>query len=206
MASQTSAIGNPYLFNGQRWESDVNLYYYRNRYLDPQTGRFTTRDPLGIWGDPANLGNPYTYVGNNPTSRLDPFGLEQNDFWENWFIRSKAEEYLDEESASLLNESRDNICFYGNLSVIMFIGSYALKPLDIADTATDIIGDILAGNYYGAGIDMALAVLPMGFKFAGKNYPGKDTIKKITKSSVNLNNDIIKIGFPLIPNIIQEKS
>jgi hypothetical protein len=33
--------------------------------------------PLGIWGDPSNLGNGYTYVGNNPWSYLDPWGDQE---------------------------------------------------------------------------------------------------------------------------------
>ncbi|MBI2422018.1 MAG: AHH domain-containing protein [Candidatus Hydrogenedentes bacterium] len=70
-----SRYGNPYLFNGRHWDPELGLYYYRNRYMDPLEGRFTTRDPIGAWGDPMNLGNAYTYVGNNPWTYTDPFGL-----------------------------------------------------------------------------------------------------------------------------------
>ena len=73
-----SAIGNSYLFNGRRFDSESGLYYYRQRYLDPGAGRFTTRDPIGIFGDRMGLGNPYTFCGNNPASCLDPFGREGN--------------------------------------------------------------------------------------------------------------------------------
>jgi RHS repeat-associated protein len=64
-----SRYGNPYLFNGRRWDAELGLYYYRNRHLDPIQGRFTARDPIGIWGDPMNLGNGYAYVGNNPWTK-----------------------------------------------------------------------------------------------------------------------------------------
>ena len=53
---QTSAVRNPYLFTGQRYDPETGLYYYRARYLDPLVGRFTTRDPSEsgrtpeIWG------------------------------------------------------------------------------------------------------------------------------------------------------------
>ena len=43
-----SAIGNPYLFTGRRLDPETGWYYYRTRYLDPQAGRFTTRDTIGI--------------------------------------------------------------------------------------------------------------------------------------------------------------
>jgi RHS repeat-associated protein len=73
---QSSPVGNPYMFTGQRYDSESSLYDYRNRYLEPKVGRFLTRDPLGAWGDPMNLGNDYSYVGNNPASYVDPLGLQ----------------------------------------------------------------------------------------------------------------------------------
>lgn len=45
--------------------------YLRNRWYDPQTGRFLTQDPIGLAGG-VNL---YAYAGNNPISYDDPFGL-----------------------------------------------------------------------------------------------------------------------------------
>lgn len=69
-----SVTDNPYLFNGRRYDTESGLYYYRTRYMDPNQGRFTTRDSIGIWGDQANLGNGYTYVANNPQTFLDPNG------------------------------------------------------------------------------------------------------------------------------------
>lgn len=42
------------------------------------------RDPLGIWGDFLNLGNATAYVGNNPWSYLDPFGLCHIFDWGLW--------------------------------------------------------------------------------------------------------------------------
>jgi elongation factor Tu len=75
----TSTIGNPYLFSGRRYDAETGLYYYRSRYLDPRAGRFIQRD-LGIWSDPANLGNAYAYAGNNPFSAVDPFGRAKEQF------------------------------------------------------------------------------------------------------------------------------
>jgi RHS repeat-associated protein len=70
----SSSAGNPYLFSGRRYDVETELYYYRTRYLDPAVGRFLTRDALGIWGDPLNLGAATTYVGNNPWVNRDPHG------------------------------------------------------------------------------------------------------------------------------------
>lgn len=72
-----SAIGNPFLFTGQAYDSETGFFQYRTRYLDPLTGRFLTRDLLGLWGASENLGNPYAYVGNNPGSATDPYGMDR---------------------------------------------------------------------------------------------------------------------------------
>jgi RHS repeat-associated protein len=71
-----SAIGDANLWNGREYDAESGLYYYRLRYLDPELGRFTTLDPIGLWGDPNNLGNGYAYVGNRPWTGMDPFGLD----------------------------------------------------------------------------------------------------------------------------------
>ncbi|UCE48810.1 MAG: RHS repeat-associated core domain-containing protein [Phycisphaerales bacterium] len=70
-----STIGNPYLFTGRRHDNEDNLYHYRSRYLDPMIGRFLTPDSIGIWGDPYNLGNGFSYAGNNPLSLVDSSGM-----------------------------------------------------------------------------------------------------------------------------------
>lgn len=71
-----STVQNPFLYQGRRLDAETGLYYYRNRYYNLQTGRFLQRDPLGIWYDAMNQGNPMTYVGNNPSNLIDPLGLQ----------------------------------------------------------------------------------------------------------------------------------
>lgn len=71
-----SAINNPYMFTGRRFDPETGLYYYRTRFLNREQGRFIQRDFIGIWMDLVNLGNGYTYVGSNPANRLDPYGTD----------------------------------------------------------------------------------------------------------------------------------
>lgn len=71
-----SAFGNVYRFAGRRFDDQAGLYYNRNRYYEPRSGRFLSRDPLGFWEDEANLGNAYTYGGNNAVNRTDSLGLQ----------------------------------------------------------------------------------------------------------------------------------
>jgi len=47
------STGNTLLFQGQRYDAESGLYYFRNRYLSPVLGRFLQRDPKeyeGAWG------------------------------------------------------------------------------------------------------------------------------------------------------------
>ncbi len=63
----------PFRFTGREWDKEIKLYYYRARYYDPRAGRFLSEDPLA-W--PSGKQSAYAYVGNAPTIRLDPLGLE----------------------------------------------------------------------------------------------------------------------------------
>ncbi|MFF3425716.1 RHS repeat-associated core domain-containing protein [Streptomyces sp. NPDC002602] len=63
------ATTNPYTFTGREKDS-TGLLYYRNRYYDPETGRFISQDPIGQAGG-ANL---YQYAAGSPTTYTDPTG------------------------------------------------------------------------------------------------------------------------------------
>jgi RHS repeat-associated protein len=74
-----SAVGNPRFYTGREHDWETGFHQHRKRYMDPGVGRFTTRDPIGIWGDKLNLGNGYTYAANNPWTLTDRTGL-----WPDW--------------------------------------------------------------------------------------------------------------------------
>ncbi len=75
-----AGAGEPgYAFTGREWDVETGLYYYRARYYDARSGRFLGEDPLRppkhMWADPSL----YPYVGENPTSRIDPSGMASVD-------------------------------------------------------------------------------------------------------------------------------
>ncbi|MBB3178448.1 RHS repeat-associated core domain-containing protein [Variovorax sp. Sphag1AA] len=55
---------------GQYWDAETGLHYNDRRYYDPDTGRYTARDPLGFEGG-INL---YTYAAGAPGRYSDPTG------------------------------------------------------------------------------------------------------------------------------------
>lgn len=75
VAQNESLLDNAYGFTGQRFDEETGLYHFQARYYDPARGVFISRDPIGIWGDAHNLGNPYAYAGNDPLNVLDPTGM-----------------------------------------------------------------------------------------------------------------------------------
>ena len=66
-----SAVANPYLFTGRRYDEESGLYYYRYRMYNPQLGRFMRTDPIGYYVSMIL----YQYCGNNPVNWIDPWGL-----------------------------------------------------------------------------------------------------------------------------------
>ena len=72
IVATTGSLANSFRYTGREFDTETNLYYYRARYYDPQTGRFTSEDPIQFIAGP----DFYTYVVNNPIGRVDPFGLD----------------------------------------------------------------------------------------------------------------------------------
>ncbi len=65
---------NPYLYTGEYFDEGTGLYYLRARYMNPETGTFTSMDNYrGDAYDPASL-HRYTYAQNNPQMYNDPSG------------------------------------------------------------------------------------------------------------------------------------
>jgi len=66
----TTAYSNFHLFQGREYDKELDLYYFRNRYLDPELKIWTTKDPEE-YADAYNL---YQAFGNNFINYTDAFG------------------------------------------------------------------------------------------------------------------------------------
>lgn len=52
--------------------TEAGLYYMRNRWYEPASGRFLSEDPKGIGASP----NLYLFAGDDPVNGADPSGLD----------------------------------------------------------------------------------------------------------------------------------
>ncbi|WP_241020165.1 RHS repeat-associated core domain-containing protein [Burkholderia sp. Ac-20345] len=90
-AARKAGITNPLRFAGQYFDRETGLHYNRHRYYDPSSGRFVSKDPIGLAGGI----NVYQY-GQNPVGWTDPLGLmpwkwNENGMGHHMVWRKKAE-------------------------------------------------------------------------------------------------------------------
>ncbi len=77
-----SLVGNPYMFQGrpnfvfatnlEDEHPELTLNDHRNRFADPMTGRWLTRDPAGY----ISGFNLFEALHSSPLNRVDPIGLD----------------------------------------------------------------------------------------------------------------------------------
>jgi RHS repeat-associated protein len=72
--SQTGTTENKYLYTGQQYDAETNLYSLRARYYNPSNGRFLSQDKYAVnFNNPIEL-NRYGYAANSPINLSDPSG------------------------------------------------------------------------------------------------------------------------------------
>ena len=106
------------------------MVYLRNRWYDPQSGRFLTQDPIGVAGG-VNL---YAYAGNDPIAYTDPFGL--------------CPEWLDGKPCTVMFAAVTVSASWLTATVTGSVGSYE-----------SVIGGE-KGNFYSYGLSNGVGTVP----------------------------------------------
>jgi RHS repeat-associated protein/uncharacterized repeat protein (TIGR01451 family) len=73
VVADTNPGFQPFGFAGGLYDADTKLVRFGARDYDPQTGRWTAKDPIGFGGGSANL---YSYAATDPVNFFDSAGLE----------------------------------------------------------------------------------------------------------------------------------
>jgi RHS repeat-associated protein len=76
VSETNSSVASDFLFTGRYTDAHTGLQWNLNRWYVPSIGRWASEDPIGFTAGDPNLAR---YVGNGPTTRVDPRGLEQRD-------------------------------------------------------------------------------------------------------------------------------
>jgi RHS repeat-associated protein len=74
LTASTGSLINSFRYTAREFDSETNLYFYRARYFDPNSGRFLSEDPIQHDGGI----NFYPYVLNDPINLTDSFGKQSN--------------------------------------------------------------------------------------------------------------------------------
>lgn len=112
------------------------LVYARNRYVDPETGKFTQADPIGLAGGV----NAWGFVGGDPVNYSDPFGL--------WPCPP------DNDCAGI-----DMLYGVTGATVGMFTGGPPAAQADVASSAASALFSSSAGVWRTVGVGLAASAV-----------------------------------------------
>ena len=211
----SGALSDRYGFTGREWDSVVGLQYSRARWYSPTQGRFTSEDPLGLRAGDANF---YRYVGNQPTGRVDPSGLDWIDRfqngWDNLGKGFRALPAASERAADQFGEKLDNLA-HGRLNPDFVNGLRMLRddPAKNSSKLAGIIVDDLTkapwklgeGLVTGDGRKIVEGVAGTGLMYFGAKQAGElvcknpDKFLKFLKSEKGTYPNVPRTGGPQTP-------
>ncbi len=139
LLKKTGDTDNDYLYTGEQYNENTQLYYLRARYMSPETGRFSTMDSYaGALDNPVSL-HKYLYANANPVMNTDPTGYFS---------------LMDTTIAQGIQSTIDSVIVpYFNVKKIMSWANMAVTAYDVAQQ----IRMIYAGEASILGLTFALA-------------------------------------------------
>jgi RHS repeat-associated protein len=150
----TGTTYNNYLFAGEQFDPDLNLYYNRARYLNTSSGRFFTADTFeGSSEDPGSH-HRYLYSFGSPVDYADPSGKSGNgpfNIWgqtvqkkifadyQDWILKNGHTGYTNRSIKTILNlpaaPQSDDIYDRPDIADVTDQMIYEIKPKVVAAAA-----------------------------------------------------------------------
>ncbi|MEK6280527.1 MAG: RHS repeat-associated core domain-containing protein [Acidobacteriota bacterium] len=144
---------------------NTGLDYALNRHYDPQQGRFTQVDPIGMdasdMTDPQTL-NMYAYCGNDPVNSIDPDGLFFKKLFKAIWKVLKSKWFVIALTVALAVITIGSSAFGWQLAraVLMNIGGNTASTAILIPTGQSVA---TALGWVASGIQAALAVTSISF-------------------------------------------
>jgi len=151
--SDTNPGFQPFGFAGGLHDVSTGLVRFGARDYDAEVGRWTAKDPIGFGGGT----NHYAYVGNNPTSFIDPTGLVR---WGQ--SHDGPVQYAGSPSASTLGLLGARAGFGAASAVPIAAANGYGAAADIASIWSGILGESYNALVPGGVVEAAGSVLPGG--------------------------------------------
>jgi RHS repeat-associated protein len=159
-----------YNFTGQRLDSQTGLLYYNFRYYDPLSGRFTRADTTQ-----TNAGgmDPYAYVGDNPETKNDPAGHD-NDFYLQYVVAWYAWTHQGQngEPPDIFRSALN-----GATKTPPYATSGYVAP-DIINDSKGIVWDAKHGKEYNWFWTIITQTVKVTLNFSGTGPPDQDYLRR----------------------------
>lgn len=163
----TGEASTPLRFPGQYQDEETGWHYNRYRYYQPQTGRYTTPDPLGL----APAPNPYTYP-RNPASETDPLGLMPCEPIAGQHTANAASEVAPVNGRMPINSQyagqhfplpADLAAKYSSGVRFTESGFPDFRPYSVHEVALDSLGPTRQADFTAARADLGIPFQPRGW-------------------------------------------
>ena len=128
--------------------AETRVSYYRARYYDSASGRFTREDPIGFRGGV----NRYSYSRNSPTLYVDPLG--RTTFQGGVTLGITGAGFTGVFSVGLATDTCGNLAFYYSWGGGAGLGAGISGTGDVAVSSGDTVNDLagpFVNNFVGAG-------------------------------------------------------
>ena len=144
LTAKTGETENHFLYTGEYYDGISGLYYLRARYMDPETGTFTSMDTWqGNLYEPVTL-HKYLYANANPVKYKDPSGN-----------MGSLQEFSITNTGYRILESQQQINFMGLMSAV---ASSTLTALT-GGSEKEIQEAFFAGYFAGIGLGMLMCAV-----------------------------------------------
>ena len=166
-----------YRFQGREWSAATGLINFRMRWYDTETGRWLSKDPIGLSGG-LNL---YAFCGGNVLQHMDPLGLCERGWFEK--VNDNFDDVYNEWGGKLGVEVADMFGVVGIASATATATSSALASIADAAAENQIRNGLLAGANCNGNIVHRILAAENGSRIATRTAIGKTSLGVATKTS-----------------------